>query len=160
MRSFLLSLAAIGVLGTAPACAQEPQAAAAPAAPQPKPPTPQERIAELEAALARQTAIADNAAQSLQAAREEIKLKDELIVLGRERNAELYAIAMEIAQKYVRRRDWEPFVQHDRVRLENAKQSYEDRLGAARIYESTLPPSVQQRMDAELSKRPAPQPQN
>lgn len=157
MRSFLLSLAAIGMLGGAPACAQEPQAAAAPAAAQPK---PQERIAQLEAALARQTAIADNAAQSLQAAREEIKLKDELIVLGRERNAELYAIAMEIAQKYVRRRDWEPFVQHDRVRLENARQSYEDRLGAARIYENTLPPSVQQRMDAELSKRPASQPQN
>lgn len=159
MRSLSLAVAALGLLAAAPALAQEaaPAADAAPAKPQ----TPQERIAELEAALARQAAIADNAVQSLQAARAEIKLKDELLVLGRERNAELYAIAMEIAGKYVRRRDWEPFVQHDRVRLENARQSYEDRLRAARIYESTLPPSVQKRMEADLGKNsPDAQPQH
>lgn len=117
-----------------------------------KPPTPQERIAELEAQLARQTRIADNARRSLDALRAEDKLKDELLVLGRQRNAELYAIAVEIAEKYVRSRSIEPFLQERRVKMENLKQSYEDRLRAARIYESTLPPSVQQRMDAELGQ--------
>lgn len=113
------------------------------------------RIARLEAELARQTRIASNARQSLDALRAEMKLKDELLVLGRERNAELYAIAMEIAKKHVRSDDWEPFFQGERVKMENLRQSYEDRLRAARIHESTLPPSVQQRMDAELGTNPA-----
>lgn len=122
-------------------------AAPAPSAPVQK---PAERIAELEGLLARQTTIADNARQEVEALRAEIRLKDELLVLGRERNAELHAIAKEITEKYVRSRSVDPFIQSSRVRMENLKQSYEDRLHAARIYEGTLPPSVQQRMDAEL----------
>lgn len=108
------------------------------------------RVAELEAELARQTQIAANARQSLEALRAEMKLKDELLILGRDRNAELYNIAMEIADKYARNRSTEPLLQYNRVRMENLRQSYEDRLRAARILDSTLPPSVQERMNKEL----------
>ena len=160
-RHFLSTLAASAlgvVLGAVPAPLLAQGQAAMPPAPAgeltPKQ-TPEQRIAELEAALTRQTRIADNARQSMDAMRGEMKLKDELLVLGRERNAQLYEIAMEIAKKYVRSNDWEPFFQTERVRMENLRQSYEDRLQAARIFESTLPPSVQQRMDAELGKGPA-----
>lgn len=142
MRKILLAAALICCAG-APALAQQAATTA-------KPQSAAERIAELEGQLLRQERIADNARQSMDAMRAEMKLKDELLVLGLERNAELYAIAMEIAQKYVRRKDWEPFTQQSRVRMENLKQSYEDRLRAARVTAQTLPPSVQQRMDAEL----------
>ena len=111
------------------------------------------RIAALETELARQTQIATNARQSLEALRAEMKLKDELLNLGRERNAELYKIASEIADKYVRNRSTEPLLQYNRVRMENLRQSYEDRLRAARIHETTLPPSVQDRMNKELNER-------
>ena len=111
------------------------------------------RIAALETELARQTQIAINARQSLEALRAEMKLKDELLILGRERNAELYKIASEIADKYVRNRSTEPLLQYNRVRMENLRQSYEDRLRAARIHETTLPPSVQDRMNKELNER-------
>lgn len=117
--------------------------------------SPEQRITELEAELARQTRIADNARQTMEAMRGEMILKDELLILGRERNAQLFEIAMEIAKKHVRSKDWEPFLQHERVQMENLRQSYEDRLRAARIFESTLPPSVQQRMEAELGKGPS-----
>jgi len=134
-----------GVVLTAPVIAQPKETPAANEA------KSTERIAELEGYLARQTTIAENARQEVEAVRAELKLKDELLVLGRERNAELYAIANEITQKYVRSRSIDPFIQSSRIKMENLKQSYEDRLHAARIYESTLPPSVQKRMDAELS---------
>ncbi|TGX54898.1 hypothetical protein E5A73_05490 [Sphingomonas gei] len=150
MRNILIAAALLCCAG-APALAQQ-------ATPTAKPQSAAERIAELEGQLIRQERIADNARQSMEAMRAEMKLKDELLVLGRERNAELYTIAMEIAQKYVRRKDWEPFTQHSRVRMENLKQSYEDRLRAARITAETLPPSVQQRMDAELGAGAAAKP--
>ncbi|ATY31563.1 hypothetical protein [Sphingomonas psychrotolerans] len=155
MRNTLIAAALI-CCASAPALAQQAATTTA------KPQSAAERIAELEGQLIRQERIADNARQSMEAMRAEMKLRDELLVLGRERNAELYAVAMEIAEKHVRRKDWEPFTQHSRVRMENLKQSYEDRLRAARITAETLPPSVQQRMDAELgtgaAAKPAPQP--
>ncbi|WP_197054320.1 hypothetical protein [Sphingomonas sp. 37zxx] len=139
-------------------CSPVPAAAQAVTGTTQPPPVPvselEQRVAALEAELARQTLIASNARQSLDALRAEVKLKDELLVLGRERNAELYAIAMEIAKKHVRSDDWEPFFQGERVKMENLRQSYEDRLRAARVYESTLPPSVQKQMDAELGTAP------
>lgn len=157
MNRYLLRIVLGGTLGavSAPLLAQA-DASSLPAAGDPFPKkTPEQRIAELEGELARQRRIADNARQSMETMRGEMKLKDELLVLGRERNAQLYEIAMEIAKKHVRSDDWEPFFQTERVRMENLRQSYEDRLRAARIFESTLPPSVQQRMDAELGKAPA-----
>lgn len=162
MRNILIAAALI-CCQSAPALAQQQDIVqAAPASAAVKQQTPQERIAELEGELARQERIAGNARQEMEAMRAEMKLKDELLVLGRERNAELYAIAIEIAEKHVRRKDWDVFTQQSRIRMENLKQSYEDRLRAARIFAETLPPSVQQRMDAELgtaetAPKPAPQ---
>lgn len=109
----------------------------------------QARNAQLEQALENHRAL-------LAQARAEATLKDELIVLGRERNAELYGTAKEILDRYgdldfrdvISRR--EPFVQASRVRLENQMQDYEDRLRAARVYETTLPPSVEARMQRDL----------
>lgn len=124
-------------------------------------PTPEMIIQGLSARLAQtEQALANHRVQLAQV-RSEIALKDELIVLGRERNAELYGIAQEILERYgdigwsemVTRR--EPFIQTTRVRLENSIQDYEDRLRAARIYESTLPPSVERRMTEELERRQA-----
>lgn len=149
MHRLIIMLAAAAAAST-PAQAQSKPALPPVAALVPPPPAPAVRIAELESLLARQTAIADNATQELDKLRAELALKDELLVLGRDRNAELYAVAKEIVDKVVRPRSLEPFVQAGRVRMENLKQSYEDRLYAARIYPGTLPPSVQRRMDAEL----------
>lgn len=113
----------------------------------------QARNAQLEQAL-------ENHRVLLAQARAEAALKDELIVLGRERNAELYGTAKEILDRYgdldfrdvMSRR--EPFVQASRVRLENQMQDYEDRLRAARVYETTLPPSVEARMQRDLEEAP------
>lgn len=152
-------LAALGLLSVA-----APSLSNASTAMTPAPQSEAARIADLEAELARQTQIATNARQSLEALRAESKLKDELLILGRERNAELYDIAMEIADKYVRNRSADALLQLNRVRMENLRQSYEDRLRAARLLETTLPPSLQERMNKELGERqqaaPSPPSQN
>lgn len=80
----------------------------------------------------------------------EMALKDELLELGRTRNAEMYAVAGEILGRLSTRKGLDPALQLKRVRMENLMQDYEDRLRAARIHSSTLPPSLQQRMDQEL----------
>lgn len=152
-----------------------PLAAAQPAAQEipGKPPTEVERLrAEVETLrrqLDRQTLIADNARGQLNQGREEAKLKDELIELGRARNAELLKIGREILDRYARKDffalfgDGEPFVQASRVRMENLVQDYEDKLRAQRFTKDTLPPSVEARMRADLAApaeaQPAPEPQ-
>lgn len=110
------------------------------------------RIVELEENLKRQTVMAENARSEVARLREEATLRQELIALGVQRNAELYAIATEVVEKGLSHRDFEPFIQQQRVHMENLRQSYEDRLRAARMYESTLPPSVEQRMQQDLAK--------
>lgn len=133
-----------------------PVDAAAPAAP-----SPEEQIAALQARLAQQEQALQNHRVLLTRARAESALKDELLILGRARNAELYGIASEILDRYagvgigesMARR--EPFVQAARVDLQNRVQDYEDRLRAARIDETTLPPSVERRMDEDLERRRA-----
>lgn len=110
------------------------------------------RIAELEEILKRQTVIADNARSEVERLRGEAVLRQELIALGVQRNAELYAIATEVVEKGLSHRDFEPFIQQQRVQMENLRQSYEDRLRAARMYENTLPPSVETRMQEDLAK--------
>lgn len=135
-----------------PAQTQTPATTAATATP---PVTPAARIAELEAALKRQTQIATNAQAQVEGLRADLALKDELIALAVTRNAELYTVAAEIADKGLSKRSLEPFVQGKRVEMENLKQSYEDRLRAARFYDSTLPPSVQAQMDAALAQKAA-----
>lgn len=144
--------------------AQTTQNTAPATATAPAPVTPAARIAELEAALRRQTQIATNAQGQVEGLRADLALKDELIALAVTRNAELYKVAAEIADKGLSKRSLEPFVQGKRVEMENLKQSYEDRLRAARFYDSTLPPSVQAQMDAALAQkaaesRPAAEPQ-
>ncbi|MFZ0269945.1 hypothetical protein [Caulobacter sp.] len=138
-----------------------PVAQAAPAKPAPAAAAPTaDQVAALQAELAdlrdryqRQQIVADNARQETDGLRAELKLKDELLVLGRERNAELYKISSEILDRLARRKSLEPFVQAHRVSMENKVQDYEDRLRAARVYDTTLPPSVQLRMQQELSAK-------
>lgn len=135
-----LSLAIL--LAAAPAQAQTPTPAA---------PVAAETDAQREARYLRQQVAADNARQQVEALRAEMKLKDELLLLARERNAELYSIASEILARHAKRRSWEPFIQASKVRLQNAVQAYEDRLRAARFTDATLPPSVEARMKSELA---------
>jgi len=138
----------------APTAATADQAAA-------KPPTEAEKlraeVAELRRQLDRQTLIADNARGQVTRMREDVRIKDELIELGRTRNAELFKLGGEILDRYGRKDFFdlvggsEPFVQSSRVRLENLVQDYEDKLRAARFTRDTLPPSVEARMRAELA---------
>ena len=112
-----------------------------------------ETSVQLEERYLRQQVAVDNARQQVEALRAEIALKDELLVLARERNAELYAVASEVLARHAKQRSWEIFVQSSRVRMENLVQSYEDRLRAARVTEATLPPSVNERMQRELAPK-------
>ncbi len=111
--------------------------------------------AQREARYLRQQVAVDNARQELEAQRAEMKLKDELLILARERNAELYKVASEILARHAKQRSWEPFIQSSRVRMENLIQSYDDRLRVARFTEATLPPSVEERMKRELTPKAA-----
>lgn len=110
-----------------------------------------EQLAEAQTNLARQSMIAENARSEVEKLRAELKTKDELLALGIARNAQLAAIADEIADKGLSQRSLEPFVQSQRIEMENLRQSYEDQLRAARIYPETLPPSVEQKMKEELA---------
>ncbi|RYG37706.1 MAG: hypothetical protein EON93_03230 [Burkholderiales bacterium] len=115
-----------------------------------------QQLADTQDQLARQTRIAENARLEVEKVRAEMKLKDELLALGSQRNAELYGIASEVAGKGLSNNGLEPFVQGQRVQMENLRQDYEDRLRAARIYPETLPPSVEQKMKEELAaEKPA-----
>lgn len=157
IRALALGLALAGLAGAASA----QQVPVAPVTAVPAPPTAEDQLAALQARFAQQGQALENHRQMLAQARAEIALKDELLVLGRQRNAELYQIASQILDRYagmgvgealVRR---EPFVQAARVDLENRVQDYEDRLRAARVYETTLPPSVERRMQEDLERRRA-----
>jgi hypothetical protein len=179
--AFLLALGVYFPFGTQ-ASAQEVTAAARqnaaavtqPQAAAPKPPSEVETFraeaASLREQLDRQHVIADNARAQLDQARAEIRRKDELLALGRTRNAELLLLGREILDRY-RRKDFgavlagaEPFTQLTRVKLENLAQDYEDKLRAARFTTDTLPPSVEAKMKADLAVgpdgQPAPAPQN
>jgi hypothetical protein len=157
MYRAIASVAAIAWIGcAAPVQAQTAPVATPAAKPLSKTAALEQRVAELEGEVARQTVIADNARREMEALRADAKLKDELLALGRDRNAQLYAIAEEIADKFVRSRSIDPFFQGRRVKMENLRQDYEDRLRAARIHETTLPPSVQARMEAEIGNGRAP----
>lgn len=126
-----------------------------PATAAPKPAIDAE-LAQAQDALARQTMVAENARKEVDRLRAELKLKDELLALGIQRNAELYAIASEIANKGLSNNGLEPFVQGQRVQMENLRQSYEDQLRAARMYPETLAPSVEKQMKEELAaEKPA-----
>lgn len=103
--------------------------------------------------LARAQRIADNARQEVERLRAQLTLSDELIALGIERNAELYAIALEVIEKGMSKRSIDPFLQTQRVRMENLKQDYVDRAHAARIYPGMPAPSEQ-----ETTDRAAPSP--
>lgn len=63
-------------------------------------PSPEEQIATLQARLAQQEQALQNHRTLLAQARAEGALKDELLILGRTRNAELYGIASEILDRY------------------------------------------------------------
>jgi len=103
--------------------------------------------------LQRQQQIAENARMQVEHLRAELKLKEELIDLAVERNAALYGLASEIIEKGIPDSSIEPFLQLQRVEMENLKQDYEDRAYKARFLSSTLPPSVRKQMEAELQKK-------
>ena len=168
----LLAGPAAILLADAPVAAQEapPAPAGVPAngaaaRPASETETLRAELAETQARLARQQLVVDNARSEVQRLREEARLKDELLVLGRERNAEMLTLGREILERYKRKglgaviTGSEPFVQASRVKLENLAQDYEDKLRAARFTADTLPPSVEARMNAELdTAAPAPTP--
>ncbi len=141
--------------------AESPAATAKAAAPE----TPAAEIARLRAEnaeltirIARADMVADNARQQVETLRDEAKLKDELLALGQARNADLYKLGSEILDQYQHKglgkviSGNEPFLQTSRVKLENLVQDYEDKLRAARFTETTLPPSVEERMKRDLQK--------
>lgn len=97
--------------------------------------------------LGRVKLVADNARQEVERLRTELALKDELIALGIERNAELYAIALDVIEKGLSKSSIDPFLQTQRVRMENLKQDYVDRAHAARIHPGTPAPSEKETMD-------------
>jgi hypothetical protein len=106
-------------------------------------PPAEARIAHLEGDLARAEQVTENARQQVDQLRAELALKDELIALGIERNAQLYELAVEVIDKGLSKRSVEPFLQTARVKMENLQQDYVDRAHAARIYPGTPPPGVQ-----------------
>lgn len=108
---------------------------------------------ELVDALRKQIAANQQAFKELEQLRQALKEREELVQLGIQRNAELSAIATEVIEKAVDPSDYDPFFQMRRVKMENLRQSYEDRVRAARIYEGTLAPSVKQPMDEELAQK-------
>jgi hypothetical protein len=148
-------IAGLGVIAAAPATpAAEPGIAPADIAGRAAP-------ADNPAAeLARRTVALANAQAEIARLDAALAVRDELLVLGRQRNAELFAIASEILEKYrnagiltgIGRR--EPFVQSGRVRMERLVQDYEDRLRSARVTEQTLAPSIEKRMASELGTAP------
>lgn len=156
----LLAVSALGALPASPSLAQTPYLTPGQAAPAEAVEDGAVQLERLRVRNAQLEQALENHRLLLAQARAEAALKDELIVLGRERNAEIYAIANEILGRYgdldfrdlVSRR--EPFVQAARVRLENRMQDYEDRLRAARIYETTLPPSVEARLRNDVAGAP------
>lgn len=166
--SLLLGLGLVSfpsvIVAAVPASATQ----AAPADAQAKPPTELDltkaALAETQAKLDRQTVIADNARAQLRQVRNQGKLKDELLTLAQQRNAELLAIGREVLDRYAHKGLFsvvagaEPYVQASRVRMENLVQDYEDKLRAAKFTADTLPPSVEARMKAELAPAPGPAP--
>jgi len=155
-------LIAVAIAAAAPAAASA-QAQTAPAQPAAVPSaavTPEARIKELEGALARQRQIAANARFQVERMRAEMREKDELIELARQRNRALFDKASEILDRYAQfglgdlLSTREPFIQKGRVELENQVQAYEDALRAARFTSDTLPPRVEARMKAELGAAP------
>ena len=172
MLQSLIHIAGAGLAALAlavPAAVQEPggqaaEATTAPATPAGEIATLRAELVRVQAQLARQELVADNARVQVARLREEARLKDELLTLGRARNAEMLTLGREILDRYKRKgfgavlTGSEPFVQSSRVKLETLAQDYEDKLRAARFTTDTLPPSVQERMRADLDKAPAPDP--
>lgn len=131
-----------------PAPATSAKPVASPGAPRP-------RLDVLQAQLKGQSERADAAMKEVERLHGELKIRDELVALGIQRNAELTALAQEVIDKGVSTSTWEPFLQSHRVEMENLKQSYEDRVRAARIFDTTLAPSVEKRMQEELARSKA-----
>jgi hypothetical protein len=148
VASLLAGLAMVAV----PAVAQQAAPAAKPAK---AVAAPRLRVEDLQRALVQEGQRSDAAMKEVERLREELKIRDELVALGIKRNAELYAIMQEVIAKGIVTSSWEPFLQLRRVEMENLKQSYEDRIRASRILETTLAPSVETRMQEELARSKA-----
>jgi hypothetical protein len=124
------------------------------------PAVPAAPVMDLTVELARQKQALANARDEIAQLNADLALRDELLTLGLERNAQLFVISEEILDKYrnagiltaLNRR--EPFIQASRVRMERLVQDYEDRLRSARITAQTLAPSVEKRMSRELGAPP------
>ncbi|WP_337828490.1 hypothetical protein [Pseudonocardia sp. TMWB2A] len=147
---FIVALAVVSLAGGTGASAQVTTAPATATAS--KDASDAQSLAAAEA-VRRDAVALDNARKEVRRLRTELALRNELIELGRTRNAELYEVAQAMLDRLMKNKSYDPFFQTGRVRMENLKQEYEDKLRAARIYEHTLPPSVQKRMDADLARQ-------
>lgn len=116
----------------------------------------QEELEDLRAENARRTHALSNLQGLLDNAQQKLALREELVGLCRSRNEQLFKIGQELVTMYrdkqfnsfVKR---EPVLQIQQVKLQNAMQDFEDRLRSQRVYEDTLPPSVEQKMQESLS---------
>jgi hypothetical protein len=151
IKSFAVASALSGlVLAGAPALAAEPASAVKPVKA-----ASRLRVEDFQLALKQEGLRADAAMKEVERLREELKIREELLALGIQRNAELYAIAQEVIAQGISTSTWEPFLQRHRVEMENLKQSYEDRIRAARILDTTQAPSVEKRMQEDLARSKA-----
>lgn len=123
----------------------------------------QQSQAELEQARAqnaRQTQAVQNVQAMLNNAQKVSSQRSELMELCRNRNQELFNVANEILTMY---RDpgfnsftkREPVLQFQQVKLQNLTQDFEDRLRKQRVYEDTLPPSVEKAMQESMQQKTA-----
>lgn len=120
----------------------------------------QDARAELEhvrADNARRTQAAQNAQALLDNSQKNATLREELLGVCRERNDQLFNVGQELISMYrdanfnsFKKR--EPVLQLQQVKLQNLMQDFEDRLRSQRMYEDTLPPSLEKQMQESLRK--------
>lgn len=124
-----------------------------------------EELEQLRAQSARTTTATQNLQTMLSNAQANLALRDELVGLCRSRNEEMYKVGLELVSMY-RDKDFnsftkrEPVLQLQQVKLQNLMQEFADRLRNERVYEDTLPPSVEKKMQESMQKAAATPPQN
>lgn len=122
-----------------------------------------EELEQLRATTTRQAQAVQNVQSMLQNAQSSLALRDELVGLCRSRNEEMYKVGQELIGMY-RDKDFnsftkrEPVLQIQQVKLQNLMQDFADRLRDQRVYEDTLPPSLEKKMQESLQKDAAAQP--
>lgn len=111
---------------------------------------------------ARRIQAAQNVQAMLDNSQKNAALREELLGVCRDRNDQLYKVSQELIAMY-RDKDFnsftkrEPVLQLQQVKLQNLMQDFEDRLRSQRMYQDTLPPSLDKQMQDSLRKDAATQ---